>query len=371
MGASDLEFLLRMSRPILYVAITSHGFGHTVRAASVVGAAQRLNPELLPIFVCTTPEWLIRSYLPGEFIHRPRAYDVGVIQADSLQMDLSATRTKLEDIRDRQRAIIASEADYIRTNRAGLVLADIPPLAAPIAKAAGVPCWMMANFGWDFIYRAWGETYFDLADWISDCYQDCDLLFRLPLSEPMTTFRNIQNVGITSSYPKFEAAELRDRLGIDTPPEKTVLLSFGGLGLQEIPYQNLAHFPDWQFMSFDRNAPDLPNLQKLDGRNYRPLDVMPICERIVSKPGYSTFAEALRTGVVIVSLTRSGFAEAELLLEGIQEHARHQIVAQEDFFTGDWSFLRADPTPPRQATPIAKDGSEEIARAIVDFLAAR
>lgn len=360
-----------MSRPILYVAITSHGFGHTVRAASVVGAAQRLAPDLLPIFVCTTPHWLIQSYLPGEFIHRPRAYDVGVVQADSLQMDLAATRTKLEAIRDRQHAIVASEADYIRTNRAQLVLADIPPLAAPIAKAAGVPCWMMANFGWDFIYRAWGEAYGEIADWVGDCYRDCDLLFRLPLSEPMSVFRNIRNVGVTSSYPKYAAAELRARLGIDMPPERTILLTFGGLGLQQVPYQNLAKFPDWQFLSFDREAPVLPNLCKLDGQNYRPLDVMPICDRIVSKPGYSTFAEALRTGIAVVSLTRSGFAEAEILLEGIQDHARHQIVPQAEFFTGDWRFLRATPTPPRQATPLAKDGSEEIARAIVNFLAAR
>lgn len=358
-----------MSRPILYVAITSHGFGHTVRAASVVGAAQRLNPELLPIFVCTTPHWLIQSYLPGEFIHRPRAYDVGVIQADSLRMDLPATRTAVEAIRDRQAAIVAGEADYIRTNRAGLVLADIPPLAAPIAKAAGVPCWMMANFGWDFIYRAWGEAYFEIADWVADCYQACDLLFRLPMSEPMSTFRNIHNVGVTSGYPSYTAAELRDRLGIRTPVERTILLTFGGLGLQEIPYQNLAKFPDWQFISFDRDAPELPNLCKLDGQNYRPLDVMPICDRIISKPGYSTFAEALRTGIAVVSLTRSGFAEAELLIAGIRDHARHQIVVQEEFFTGDWSFLHATPTPPRQTTPIAKDGSEEIARAIVDFFA--
>ncbi|MEO0948403.1 MAG: glycosyl transferase [Cyanobacteria bacterium J06641_5] len=360
-----------MSRPILYVAITSHGFGHTVRAASVVGAAQRLNPELLPIFVCTTPHWLIRSYLPGEFIHRSRAYDVGVIQADSLRMDLPATRTEIEAIRDRQTAIIASEADYIRTNRVGLVLADIPPLAAPIAKAAGVPCWMMSNFGWDFIYRAWGEAYFDIADWVEDCYRECDALFRLPMSEPMSAFSNSRNVGVTSGYAKYTAAELRDRLGIDTPVERTILLTFGGLGLQEIPYQNLAQFPDWQFISFDRDAPELPNLCKLDGQHYRPLDVMPICDRIVSKPGYSTFAEALKTGITIVSLTRSGFAEAELLLNGIRDYAQHQIVPQEKFFKGDWGFLRAAPNPPRQTTPIATDGSEEIARAIVDFFVMR
>ena len=361
-----------MTRPILYVAITSHGFGHTVRAASVVAAAQRLNPDLLAIFVCTTPRWLIESYVSGDFIHRPRAYDVGVVQADSLQMDLPATRARMDEIRDRQQAIIASEADYIRTNRASLVLADIPPLAAPIAKAAGVPCWMMSNFGWDFIYRAWGESYFDLADWISDCYRQSDLLFRLPMAEPMAAFPTIRDVGITSGKPNFAVADLRERLGFSVPIEKTVLLSFGGLGLQKLPYENLAQFPDRQFVSFDADAPDdAPNLCKLnsDRHQYRPLDLLPLCGRVISKPGYSTFAEALTLGTTVVSLTRDGFAEAPLLLNGIREYSPHQIVPQEDFFAGRWDFLRDDPVPPRQPNAIRKGGSETIAEAVVDFFA--
>jgi hypothetical protein len=78
-----------------------------------------------------------------------------------------------------------------------------------------------------------------------------------------------------------------------------VLLTFGGLGLQQIPYENLTHFPDWQFITFDSSAPDLPNLVKITDHKYRPVDFMPICGRVVSKPGFSTFAEAVKLGVPI------------------------------------------------------------------------
>ena len=232
-----------MPRPILYVAITSHGFGHTVRAASVVAAAQRLNPDLLPIFVCTTPRWLLESYVSGEFIHRPRAYDVGVVQADSLQMDLPATRSRVEDIRTRQQAIITSEADYIRTNRAGLVLADIPPLAAPIAKAAGVPCWMMGNFGWDFIYRAWGEGYSDLADWIGDCYQQCDLLFRLPMSESMSAFSKHSRRGANQQPAKLLRYRAAGAPGPCRSFGKNRFAEFWGIGLTKNPLQKPRSLP--------------------------------------------------------------------------------------------------------------------------------
>lgn len=356
-----------MSRPVLYFAVTNHGFGHAVRAASVAASIQRLNPEILIAMVTTAPRWLLDSYIPGDYLYRPRALDVGVIQADSLNMDKTTTLEKLRDIQKRQNEIIAGEVNFIKLNRARLVLADIPPLAAKIAHYAGVPGWMMSNFGWDFIYRPWGGEFIEIADWIGACFGGCDRLFRLPLHEPMSAFTNISDVGLTGGTPKYSQAQLRETFALTAPREQTILLTFGGLGLQALPYHRLREFPDWQFLSFDRNAPDLPNLVKILDTAYRPVDVMPLCDRVVSKPGYSTFAEALRLDVPLVSVTREGFAEAQILLDGIQEWGQHQIIPHEDFFAGDWQFLRDSPTPPKQAGKLPKDGNEAIAQEVVDF----
>ncbi|MCL1471691.1 glycosyl transferase [Argonema antarcticum] len=354
-------------KPILYVAITNHGFGHAVRAASVAAEVQRLDPEILLIMVTTTPRWLLDNYITGDFIHRPRGFDVGVIQSDSLNMDKTATLEKLRQIQTQQKSIVAAEASFIRQNRVGLMLADIPPLAGAIAKAAGIPCWMMGNFGWDFIYEAWGGEFIEIADWIRECFSQCDRLFRLPLHEPMSGFPIITDVGLTGGYPRHNLDELRTRFGITAPVDKTILLTFGGLGLQEIPYENVLKFPDWQFITLDRDTPDLPNLVQIADRTYRPIDFMPFCGRVISKPGYSTFSEALRLELPIVSLTREGFAESPLLLEGIQNYAYHQIVTPSEFFRGSWEFLHQPLQPPRQSQQLPKDGTEAIALAIVNY----
>jgi hypothetical protein len=359
-----------MSRPVLYLAITSHGFGHAVRASSVAAAVQKLAPEILLVLVTAAPRWLLESYIEADFIYRPRALDVGVIQADSLKMDKAATLAQLRDIRSRQSSIIAGEVNFMRTNRVGLVLADIPPLAAPIARAAGIPCWMMGNFGWDFIYQDWGGEFVEVADWIRGCYQHSDRLFRLPMSEAMSAFSQIAEVGLTGGVPRYPAHELRRHFQVTAPRETTILLTFGGLGLQQIPYDNLQRFPDWQFITFDRQAPALPNLIKVSDPHYRPVDFMPICGRVVSKPGFSTFAEAMSLGVPLVSLTRQGFAETPLLMAGLQEYAQHQILSPEAFFYGKWDFLHDLPHPPRQTSTIAKGGSDAIARAVVEYFQA-
>ncbi|MGA1411778.1 MAG: glycosyl transferase, partial [Prochlorotrichaceae cyanobacterium] len=140
------------SRPTLYVAITNHGYGHATRMASVLAEVVRRCPEVLLVLATAAPRSLLESYLEGvEFIYRPRTFDVGVVQSDGLTMDKAATRSRLLEIQHRQATIIAGEVNFIRLNGVQLVLADIPPLATRIAQRAGIPCWMVSNFGWDFI----------------------------------------------------------------------------------------------------------------------------------------------------------------------------------------------------------------------------
>ena len=366
---------LSMSRPTLYIAITNHGFGHAVRVSSVAAKIQELNSDILLIITTTAPRWLLESYITGDFIHRPRAFDVGVVQADSLHIDKEATLEKLREIRKKQNSLIAGEVNFIKQNRVGLVLADIPPLATRMAASAGVPCWMMSNFGWDFIYRDWGGEFAEMADWIGECFGKCDRLFRLPLHEPMPAFPNIQDVGLTGGNPRYSNDKIREVFGIKTPLEKTVLLTFGGLGLEAIPYQNLQQFSDWQFITFDAGSPDLPNLINVKNQEFansfpilpRPVDMMPVCGRLVSKPGYSTFSEALRLEIPIVSIMREGFAEAQVLLEWLKNYAEHQVVTAAEFFERDWDFLRQPLHPPLLSDKLDKNGTEAIAQAVVDY----
>ena len=97
---------------------------------------------------------------------------------------------------------------------------------------------MISNFGWDFIYRPWGGEFVEMADWIAERFNECDRLFRLPFHESMSAFPNITDVGLTGGFPYFSVAEMREKFKITAPIEKTILLTFGGLGLAEIPYLN-------------------------------------------------------------------------------------------------------------------------------------
>jgi hypothetical protein len=69
-----------MPAPVLYIAITNHGFGHATRVASIAATVKALAPEVELIFATTAPRWLLAEYLPWDFEHRPVAFDIGAIQ---------------------------------------------------------------------------------------------------------------------------------------------------------------------------------------------------------------------------------------------------------------------------------------------------
>ena len=357
-----------MGRRTLYVAITNHGFGHATRATSVAATVKQLAPDIDIILATTAPQWLLTSYLDVPFTRRETALDVGVLQQDSLTMDKQATLSALMAIQQQQSELIEREATFLQSAHVDLVLGDIPPLVAIAAKTASVPCWMMSNFGWDFIYRPWGGEFIAISDWIADCFRQCDRLFRLPFHEPMAAFSSVTDVGLTGGTPRQTVEELRSRFQITAPAEQTILLTFGGLGLAQIPYDNLKRCSDWQFITFDRQAPDLPNLCKITDRSLRPVDLMPLCRRVVSKPGFSTFSEACRLDIPVVTVTRDDFAEGPVLVAGLQDHSYHQVLTPAEFVEGDWDFLKESPNPPRTSQQLGKEGNQEIAQAIIEFL---
>jgi hypothetical protein len=352
----------------LYIAITNHGFGHAARTASIVGQLQKLMPSVQLIIVTTAPKWLLECYIDGDFVYRQLGYDVGVVQSDSLKMDLDTTLSRWNEIVDRQDEIVDREVAFCQEHNVKLIFADAPPLATAIAKKLGVPCWMSGNFGWDFIYRDWGGEFDRLADWIGELYSQCDRLFRVPLHESMDRFPLIEDVGLTGGDPKYPLEELRTKFDLDRSQKQTILLTFGGLSLDAIPYHNISQFPDRLFITLDSNAPELPNLVKVTDRKFRPVDFMPLCDRVVSKPGYCTYAEALKLQIPIISLTRSGFAEAEIILNGMQDRSYHQVISPDTFFADNWNFLDLPILPPRVEHKIAIDGNISIANSIIDYL---
>lgn len=357
-----------LKRHTLYVAVTYHGFGHVSRTAAVLARLCELMPDVTPVFVTTAPRWLLKAFFPYHFVHRRQPLDVGAVQRKRFDVDKPATLQALRKTERGRRSLIAREALFIRDAGIPLVLADIPPVATEIAKAAAVPCWMISNFGWDFIYRSWGSEFLATADQAASCYSRCDRLFRLPFHEPMQAFPTVQDVGLIGPIPRYSRRELATALSLPSDRTRNILLTFGALAGHRIPYRNVLRFPEYDFFTLDPTAPAHPNLHRITGPKYRPVDIMPLCSRIICRPGYTTFAEACRVRVPTVTTTRPDFPESRFLLEGLRNYNHYQILEPAAVLDSRWTFLRQPMAEPREKRTLRTDGNDVVAREIMRFL---
>ncbi len=203
-------------------------------------------------------------------------------------------------------------------------------------------------------WRPWVERHRQL-------YARGDLLLHCPLSLPMAWGVPEVRLGLTSSRPRLDLKGLARDLGLPADRERVVLVSFGGLGMTIDPA--LVHrWPQHVFIGPDPVLASVSNGRLLP-EGVRPLDLMPLAGRLITKPGYSSFCEAFSQGVGIHLVHREGFAEAPVLEEDLRNHGWHRLLSQDQFRRGDWQ-LDQPLLPPRHG-PLPVDGAATAARAIV------
>lgn len=348
---------------LIYACISSHGFGHGSRSAAVLAELAALRPDWRLVLSTALPEsFLSLAFGDVAFERRPHRWDVGMVQADALDVDPAATLDALEQLDRELDARIAAEVAWLQSQRQPLLLlGDVPPPAARIATALGAPLAWLASFGWDAIYEPCGGALAKRAQACRELYAQGDLLLRCPLSLPMPWGLPEQPLGLTCSRPRFAPQQLAGLLGLPSERERCVLISFGGLGLDLDPAL-LARWPDHVFLGSDPALGTVPNGRVLPS-HVRPLDAMPLVGRLITKAGYSSFCEAFSQGVGIHLVERRGFAEAPVLERALQDHGSHRLLRRDQLLQGDWQLDQ--PLLPPRLGALPTDGASVAARALV------
>jgi len=317
---------------ILYY-ITGHGYGHAVRSSQVIGSLKRISPDLQIHVRTTAPEWL---FLDRAFQSR-QAIDVGILQKDSLDMDLEETLRACHSLHDSVSRLIEQEASFIKEHKIHLILGDIPPLCFEIAMRASVDSVAIANFTWSEIYRVYIKNYpgfLSLIEEMETFYRNATLALTLPYPCGMDVFprqETIPWIARTSSLTKEEAREV-----FRLPRSATiVLLSFGGLGLERLPWSTLKLLDDFFFVTTGETKQETTNLRVLPEaqRNYE--DLVRAADVAVTKPGYGIVADVISHQVRTLYTERGEFAEYPYLTQALDECATAEFIPQDELLSGN------------------------------------
>ena len=354
---------------LVYACISGHGYGHGARSAAVLSALMQLKPSWR--LVLSTPldaRFLDLTFAGVVHERRPCRWDVGMVQADALGVDPQATLDALERLDLSLPDQLRHEAAWLAAQDCPvLIYGDIPASAALLASRVRAPLVWLASFGWDAIYRPLGGAFLTWADRCLELYRQADLLLACPLALPMPWDLPAVPLGLTCAEPRLKPSELAARLALPAERDRCVLLCFGGLGLR-VEAALLERWPEHVFIGVDPSLAELRNGRCLPA-GCRPLDLMPLVGRVITKPGYSTFCEAFSQGVGIHLIRRQGFAEAPMLERALQDHGWHRLLSADQWHRADWELDQ--PLLPPQRGTLRRDGARTAAEAIVALIESR
>lgn len=298
---------------------SNHGFGHAARVSAL---AKELGDFGVFCHIRTDrPEFIFRGLDPHLHQISYCGIDFGVKHKENLVPDLDATKTELLQLMDKRPELVETEIAFLRENQIDLVVSDIPFLVVEACLYAEVPVIAISNFDWYYIYSQLFEHDLSMkpvVNCIYGLYKLVNHAFVLPFSstESMSAFSSAENVGLLARK-KDSYNDIREKY--DIPPDTMILLSmFGGEGTPSFEISKLCKAFAGVVISSDHYV-DASNHLHVD-RDEDFLDLIKGADIILTKPGYSSFAEAVQYGKRILFFERANYPEERVLVDGLSKY---------------------------------------------------
>jgi len=357
-------------KPVAYY-ITAHGYGHGTRSCDVLRALHRLYPEQPVIVTSDLPRDFLDSRLKGcpNITVRRGAFDVGLIQKDSIQSNLPETLKALETLYAREELFIEQERIFLEESGAAMVIADIPAIPLAAAQRAGIRNAAVGNFSWDWIYEAYvpqNPRWAFFAEKFRAVYENTGLLLRLPFAPPMEQFPNRKNIPLLAS-PGVPQREKLAALTGAAIQKQWVLLSFTALDINNRALENIrALSREYEFFCVQPLNFSGSCIHAVDRAQVCFANVLASCDIIISKPGFGLVSECIVNRKPLIYSDRGDFAEYPYLVEGIEKYLRNVHLPLAQLYAGDFSHaLKKIKSAPEPEEHLTSGGAEMIVQAVI------
>lgn len=349
--------------------ITAHGYGHGTRSCDILNALHIAAPEVQLIVKTDLPLAFMRSRLPAEIEIVPGAFDVGLVQKDSIHVDLEASLEAIERLYACERELIVQESKFMERENIGTVVSDIPAIPLDAAKRSGIPGIATGNFGWDWIYSdfvkfnpRW-QTY---VDKFRNVYRQCDLVLRQPFAESMAAFPNQTDLPLLAKPGNACRKKIAESGGTD-PGKKWVLLSFTSLNLDSCALDNLSRMEGYELFSVEPLEWPETNIKCLKRSMASFSDILASMDVVVTKPGFGIVSDCIANDKPIIYTDREHFLEYAVLVDGIKKYCRHAFIPGSELYAGELRrALKEIETAPPPAEEMPRGGAEIAARHILE-----
>ncbi|SLM49157.1 conserved protein of unknown function [Nitrospira japonica] len=356
--------------PVIWAAISGHGYGHAAQVVPVLNALGTLIPDLTVILRTLVPASFFADRLRLPWTLQPVQQDIGCIQQGPMQIDVAATWEAHARFHAEWSQRLEQEVAAIRSAGPRVIVADTPYLAVRAGVEAGVPTVCLANLTWHDILTPFVDgtrpDQHDILSEIGGHYAVANSALRIAPGLPLSPIRHVTNIGAIAELAVPVRDQLRKRLEL-LDDERLVLVGFGGVPLTSLPWEAMENMGGYHFIVDGPITRRSSRITSLGSLPYHFRSMIPSADVIMTKPGYGTVVEAVAARVPVVYVRRYIFADEQPLVTFLEQYSRSSELSKEDFQIGKWppAFEAVERQRITQAVPSftgAADAAGHLAR---------
>jgi hypothetical protein len=229
-----------------------------------------------------------------------------------------------------------------------MIIADISFYGQLVAEQLGVPSVCIATFDWSFIYQFYRGHNPDLDSVLTKLEAICSrfdyCLVPGAICEPLKIGGERHSFHWCSRKPTISRTAMRERLKL-TLYTDSVLLSFGGHALRQLPDTVWRRFEQYEFFIIvpqaDAWTATAPNVHILPSEIWSRLhvDLVNTVDIVIGKLGYGLVAEVLHCRAKFVAVDRPGNPECAVLKKAVARVCPYRELTYEQFRDGDWYVI--------------------------------
>jgi hypothetical protein len=319
--------------------ISPHGFGHAARASAVMAAVHRIAPRVCFEIFTTVPSWFFSVSLSGPYVYHSCVTDVGLVQRNPLDEDLSETVSRLSSFLPFRADTLAGLGESVRSMRCEFVICDISPLGIAVARRIGVPSLLVENFTWDWIYErytAQAPQMKAFGDYLKGRFEEA--AYRLQAEPVCVPARADLVTPPISRVFRVAPEEVRRQLGVDFDA-KLVTVTMGGVPGEMEDMGGLEGARNVVFVvpggsRVARRSKNTILLPRECGF-FHP-DLIRASDGVVGKIGYSTLAEVYYAGAPFGYFARPAFRESQVLAAFVGNEMQGFEIPDSSYRDGRW-----------------------------------
>jgi len=359
--------------PLIWSAISAHGYGHAAQVVPVLNELGRRMPSLKIVLRTNVPRHFFESRMTVPWDLRPAQMDIGCLQHGPLTMDWDATWQAHRAFHAHWDARLTEEIAAIREVRPDLVIGNTPYLAMAAGAAAGIPTVALASLSWDEILKdhtdpalPWQEA---ILEEMRRAYGRATLLLRITPGLPMPAFPHADDIGPIAAPLPPARDRIRAHLRIEQD-DTLMLVAFGGIRFDALPFDRMEAMPGIQFLIDGPVPPHYRRVHSLAALSERFSTLLSSVDAIMTKPGYGTTLEAVAVQTPVIYVRRFNFADEEPLVTYLHRYGLGIELSRTDFLEARWepAIREALALPKPVDPPPACTGAADAATRLLPFL---